>query len=363
MTEREAMAVLVSARHIGYMHRAHALAAAGSAEDLLAAPDAYEPVLGARAIAAIRRALRQEDDLLGYLEDTQTHLILPQEYPQRLAHTVRAPHLLFCQGCADLNDAVHISIVGTRGADGYGLRHTRRIAKELAESGVCVVSGLALGIDTAAHKGALDGNGRTIAVLGGALDRLYPADNRYLMMCIKESGGSVVSEYPPGVPPARHSFVQRNRIVAGMSLGVLVTQAPMKSGALSTVQYALDEGREVFALPGDIDRPGSQLPNRLIEEGARPVTCAGDILRLMVAEKKRPAAPAEQPARQAGRAPARALDSGEQAVYDALAAGEKDFDALSAATGMQDDELGSALMMLELDGIIVSLPGLGFRLA
>ena len=156
-----------------------------------------------------------------------------------------------------------------------------------------------------------------------------------------------------------------------MSLGVLVTQAPHKSGALSTVNYALEEGREVFAMPGDIDRFGSQLPNKLIAEGAHPVSTGRDILDLLGAkpesvqpqrrEKRRQEAPkqiAMQPA-----APMRALDPMEQSIYDQLLAGDLDFDALSEKTGIAGDELGSLLMLLELDGIVVSLPGLMYRLA
>jgi DNA processing protein len=243
----------------------------------------------------------------------------------------------------------------------------------LAEKGACIVSGLALGVDAMAHWGALDANGRTIAVLGGALDQLYPSENRALMEKILETGGSVVSEYPPEVRPTRFSFVQRNRIVAGMSAGVLVTQAPHKSGALSTVNYALEEGREVFALPGDIDRFGSQLPNKLIAEGAHPAATAQDILPLILqpaqanapVSTKRKKKAQEEPVQIAMRpaAPVRKLDGQEQKIYDQLLSGDLDFDALSEKTGIAGDELGSMLMMLELDGIVVSLPGLMYRLA
>ncbi|MBQ4266123.1 MAG: DNA-processing protein DprA [Clostridia bacterium] len=366
MNESEAMAVLVSAQSIGYGLREHALTAAGSALNLLADPYAYENVLGSSGVAAVRGALQGAQRMLDRLWEEGVHLIVRSSghYPARLAHTARPPHVLFCMGHENLNDPVQISIVGTRRVDGYGLRHTRRIAYELAEQGVCVVSGLALGVDAAAHRGAIDAQGRTIAVLGGALDKLYPAGNRPLMERILETGGSIVSEYPPGVAPTRYSFVQRNRIVAGMSLGVLVTQAPHKSGAFSTAQYALEEGREVFALPGDIDRFGSQLPNKLIAEGAKPVVGAKDILDMLVVEpqKGRHEPQAKQIAMKA-QAPQRMLDVQEQKVYDQLLAGDLDFDALSERTGIEPDALGSLLMMLELDGIVVSLPGPAYRLA
>jgi len=373
MNESEAMAILVSAQSISYAQRERALESAGSALRLLEDPYAQENILGAQGVAAVRNALGDAQQLLDGLRAAGVSLITQEDtgYPALLAHTARPPHLLFCMGNPDLNDALNISIVGTRRADGYGLRHTRRIARELAEKGACVVSGLALGVDTAAHWGALDAKGRTVAVLGGALERLNPRKNRALMDKILESGGSVVSEFPPGASPTRYSFVQRNRIVAGMSMGVLVTQAPHKSGALSTVNYALEEGREVFAVPGDIDRFGSQLPNKLIAEGAHPVNTAQDILPLLqdaglgkIPERKRkskeekPQQIAMQPS-----VPVRSLEPMEQRICDQLLAGDQDFDALCASTGIAEDELGSLLMMLELDGIVLSLPGTAYRLA
>jgi len=272
-------------------------------------------------------------------------------------------------GRENLDDPFPFSVVGTRRASAYGLRHTRAISCELAKAGVTVISGMAAGIDAAAHWGALDADGRTIAVLGGALDKPYPAENRTLMRRIIESGGSVVSEYPPGTAPTRYSFIQRNRIVAGMSLGVMVSEAPMKSGAFSTARMALDEGREVFAIPGDIDRPGAQLPNLLIGEGAHMVTRAEDILSRVVIEpgsaareRKRQEPKAEQ-TQMRPQAPVRKLDRQEQAVYDLLLTGDMDFDALSDKTGMESDELGGVLMLLEPDGIVEALAGLRYRLA
>lgn len=365
MNESEAMAVLVSAWGISYGQRERALARAGSALALLADPRAFEQELGTQGTAGLRTAIQNADRMLDRLWEDGVKLVVRggEGYPERLARTARPPHLLFCLGSAKLTDPFALAIVGTRRADSYGLRHTRALARELARSGLCIVSGLALGVDACAHWGALDGQGRTIAVLGSALDRLYPAENEPLMRRIVESGGSVVSEYAPGTAPTRYSFVQRNRIVAGLSLGVLVTQAPFRSGAQSTVQFALEEGREVFAMPGDIDRLGSQLPNQLIGEGARPVTCAKDITELLVIEPQRRAKEPPQQMVMRTDAPKRKLDSREQAVYDLLLAGELDFDALCERTGIASDELGSLLMMLELDGVITALPGALYRLA
>lgn len=365
MNESEAMAVLVSAQGISYGLREHALASAGSALALLADPHAFEAALGAQGVSAVRAALKRADRMLDRLWEDGVKLIVRggEGYPDRLARTAKPPHLLFCRGSADLTDPFPLAIVGTRRADSYGLRHTRALAAELARRGMCIVSGLALGVDACAHWGALDGQGRTIAVLGGALDRFYPAENEPLMRRILDAGGSVVSEYAPGTAPTKYSFVQRNRIVAGLSLGVLVTQAPFRSGVQSTVRVALAEGREVFAMPGDIDRLGSQLPNQLIGEGARPVTGAEDITGLLVIEPKNRPQPTQRKTQTRTEPPRRKLDSREQAVCDLLLRGDADFDAISEHTGMASDELGSLLMMLELDGIVAALPGAVYRLA
>lgn len=370
MNEREAMAILVSAQKIGYAVRRRALEEAGSALALLADPHVLAHVLGDTGISAIREALRNAERMLAYLESTGTKLIARGDagYPRLLEKIAHPPHLLFCMGRDDLSDAFPFAVVGTRRASAYGLRHTREISRELAKAGVTIVSGMASGVDAAAHWGALDGKGRTIAVLGGSLDKPYPAENRALMQRIIENGGSVISEYPPGTAPTRYSFVHRNRIVAGMSLGVLVSEAPMKSGAQHTVRMALDEGREVFAIPGDIDRPGSQLPNQLLRDGAHMAVCAGDILSELVIEPDRtkresPRKEENVPQRSAQPSPVRRLDAQEQAVYDLLLTGDMDFDALSEKTGVASDELGGVLMMMELDGIVEPLPGLVYRLA
>lgn len=367
MTEREAMAILVSVREISYMQRAAALAQAGGALRLIEDPNAGRQALGEAGIGALRAAMREGDALLARLRAEHVHLIAQEDeaYPGLLARTARPPHLLFVQGRADLSDPFPIAVVGTRSADAYGVRHTRRLARELAESGVCVVSGLALGIDSAAHRGALDAGGRTVAVLGSALNRPYPAQNRRLIREIVEAGGSVISEYPPDVAAARYSFVRRNRIIAGMCYGVLVTQAPLKSGALSTVHCALEEGREVYAMPGDIDRPGSQLPHRLIAEGAAPVTDAQAIVDALVIEPKRSA---QKPKRQTDAPAARpaplapVLDPLQRRVCELLQAGEQSFDALCAHADAAPEAISGALMLLEMDGVIQTLPGPAYRL-
>ena len=364
MLESEAMAILVGAG-VSYGRREAALRAAGSALAILAEPGLYAAQLQEKGLALLRHALADEARLLGGLAKKKMALVLREDaqYPPLLRQIAHPPHLLYVYGETDLTDRFPVAVVGTRRASAYGLTHTREIAAELAQTGVCVVSGLALGIDAAAHTGALDGGGRTVAVLGSALDKPYPQENEPLMRRILESGGSVVSEYAPGTPPSRYSFLQRNRIIAGMCLGTLVTEGPRRSGALNTATRTLENGREVFALPGNVDSPGAQLPNMLISEGARLVTGAADILSALVIEPKdepkaaqAAVAPMEAPAEKKTHIPG-GLDETQRAICAALLAGEADFDALCAVSGLESDELGALLIEMEMDGLVTPLAG------
>lgn len=364
MLESEAMAILVGAG-VSYGRREAALRAAGSALAILADPGLYAAQLQEKGLALLRHALADEARLLGGLAKKKMALVLREDaqYPPLLRQIAHPPHLLYVYGETGLTDRFPVAVVGTRRASAYGLTHTREIAAELAQTGVCVVSGLALGIDAAAHTGALDGGGRTVAVLGSALDKPYPQENEPLMRRILESGGSVVSEYAPGTPPSRYSFLQRNRIIAGMCLGTLVTEGPRRSGALNTATRTLENGREVFALPGNVDSPGAQLPNMLISEGARLVTGAADILSALVIEPKdalkaaqAAVAPMEAPAEKKPHIPG-GLDETQRAICAALLAGEADFDALCAVSGLESDELGALLIEMEMDGLVMPLAG------
>ena len=374
MLEWEAMAVLVSAQSLGYAKREAALYRAGSALEIVSHPQAYALILGEEGAHAVAYRVKRAGEMFRKMDKAGVRVIArgDEDYPARLAETARPPHALFVRG-AGICDERAVAVVGTRRPSAYGLRHTRRIAAELAADGVCVVSGLALGIDASAHEGALDARGRTIAVLGSAHDKFYPEANRNLMERILEAGGSVITEYPMGAPPTRYSFLQRNRIIAGLSQGVLVTEGAKRSGAMSTAGHALDEGRDVFALPGDIDRVSAQLPNMLIAEGAAPVGSGADILLQLSLER----IPVGKPARRSRHAPAR-QETGEAApvqkelkdaemtgpeklISDLLLAGDMDFDMLCEKTGIGSDDLGAILMMMELDGVIEALPGLYYR--
>lgn len=203
-------------------------------------------------------------------------------YPPLLKTLDTAPPVLYIAGKLTEADQFALGIVGTRNASQYGRQVTEQFASELAAHNVTVVSGLALGIDTIAHKAALDAGGRTLAIMACGLDTIYPADNHGLARRIVESGqGALITEFPLGVKPDSRYFPMRNRIISGLSLGILVTEAPQKSGALITVRCALDQGRDVFAVPGNIFSARSTGVNKIIQEGARPVMSVTDILEAL----------------------------------------------------------------------------------
>jgi DNA processing protein len=200
-----------------------------------------------------------------------------EDYPPLLKLLPDAPTVLYVRGTVTATDENALGIVGTRKATTYGRDAAYHLSKQLASQGITVVSGMAQGIDTAAHKGALDGGGRTIAVLGSGVDVIYPSDNRKLAQQIINCG-ALISEFPIGAHPDGRNFPRRNRVISGMSLGVLVAEAPEKSGAMITASVAADQGKEVFAIPGNIFNPMSAGTNRLIQDGAKLVMKVEDIL-------------------------------------------------------------------------------------
>lgn len=216
---------------------------------------------------------------LAACKELGVHLVLEgePEYPAGLRTIPDPPGLLFIWGELLPEDAEAVAIVGSRHATRYGLTQAERLAASLAHAGYTIISGLARGIDAAAHRGALSVGGRTIAVLGGGLGKIYPPEHASLAAEIAKQG-AVISEYPIRATPLASSFPQRNRIVSGMSRGVVVVEAALRSGALGTVQHALDQGREVFAVPGPIDSPLSQGCHRLIRDGAKLTECAEDVI-------------------------------------------------------------------------------------
>ncbi len=204
--------------------------------------------------------------------------IADDHYPKLLKEIFSPPPILFAQGQLEILTGQCLAIVGSRQASTYGLSMARELASDLARAGLVIISGLAYGIDAAAHQGALEDNGKTAAVMASGLDQIYPSANRKLARDILESGGLCLSEFPPGTPPLKQNFPFRNRIIAGLASGTLIIEAAKNSGALITAKYALDSNREVFALPGLVTNPFSAGSNELLKQGAQLVTEASDIL-------------------------------------------------------------------------------------
>lgn len=268
-------------------------------------------------------------------------------YPARLRQIAGAPPVLYVKGALTPADDLALGIVGTRRATAYGREVTMRLAGELAAAGLTIVSGLAKGVDACAHDAALRAGGRTIAFLGSGVDVIYPAEHRALAARIANGGqGALVSEYHLGTTPDAPNFPARNRLISGMSLGVLVTEAPLRSGALITTDFAAEQGRDVFAVPGSILSPNSAGPNELLKEGARPVTCAEDILEELNLVRQEAQAETR-----------RALpeNDDERAVLRMLGDGPTHVNDLSQSSGLPVAALGSLLMMLELKGMVRQL--------
>jgi len=275
-------------------------------------------------------------------------------YPDRLRNIPNPPAVLYFRGELLETDSISIAVVGTRKPSRYGLDVTKRIVTELAAAGVTIVSGLALGIDAAAHQAALDAGGRTLAVLGSGVDVLYPPSHRRLAESILQQG-AILSEYPPGTKPDARNFPPRNRIISGLAQGVLVVEAGEQSGALITAQFALDQGRDTFAVPGGIYWPLSHGTNRLIQKGeAKLVTSAADILD----ELDVPLAIAQAQARTAMPA-----DGSEAQVLSYLSRDPMHVDEIGRAAGLPAPTVASALSMLELKGLVRSVGGMNYVLA
>ncbi|WP_291831499.1 DNA-processing protein DprA [Marinobacter sp.] len=282
-------------------------------------------------------------------------------YPDALRHIHNAPLLLYGRGDSSLLHRDQLAMVGSRNATRAGLDHARQFAAELGRRGLVITSGLALGIDGAAHAGALDASVPTIAVVGCGLDQFYPAQHRKLAHRIIEHG-LIVSEYPPGTQPRAAYFPQRNRIISGLSRGVLVVEASLRSGSLITARTALEQGREVFAIPGSVHSPVARGCHQLIKQGARLVETADDVLEELGTWWSMPSGSASEQARPPV-SDTSGLDSREIAVLEALGYDPQSTDALSLATGLPADQLMQSLLLLELEGLVNTAPGGYLRVA
>lgn len=275
------------------------------------------------------------------------------QYPEPLRTLSDPPPVLYLRGEYLERDKLAMALVGTRRANSYGRRVAQQFAQDLGKLGFTIVSGLALGIDTAAHKGALKANARTIAVIGSGFANLYPKDNQKLLEEITQSG-CAMTEFAPNVSPAQWTFPQRNRIISGLSRGVLVVEAPIDSGALITAQRALDQGREVFVVPGPITSEGHRGCHKLIKNGAKLVESIDDILEefrdlqaLVQARRERPAPPPPKPV----------LAPLEDKIFSALDFEPVHFDEIVAKTGLSVGEVSQGLLTLALQQLVQETEG------
>ncbi len=318
-----------------------------------------ESGLTAKNIAALRDAQRNIDldaEIERIIEaDTDIVTIEDGEYPRLLTNTNDPPPLLYVRGALSSLDEWALAVVGTRSPTVYGKEATRRLIADLAERGVTIVSGLARGIDSIAHETALDAGGRTIAILGSGVDVIYPERNHNLVTRILEQGqGAIISELPLGTSPAPANFPPRNRIISGLSLATLVVEAGAKSGALITVGFALEQGREVFAVPGSILSKASEGTNQLIRRGAGVVTKADDLIEALNLET----AVVQQEMRL--EIPADAIES---AVLSIVSYEPQHIDELGRACGMTASEVSATLAMLELKGLVRQAGAMQYVLA
>ncbi len=277
--------------------------------------------------------------------------LLDEGYPPGLREVPDAPAVLYVQGEFPQGMECSFAIVGSRRPTLYGLQMAEKFSRELSEIGVPIVSGLARGIDAAAHRGCLRSGGKTVGVLGCGLDVVYPRENAALFNEIRKSG-CIISEFPFGTPPLAYNFPRRNRIVSGLSLGVLVVEAQLKSGALITADFALEQGREVFALPGRADSPLSQGPHAIIKQGAKMVLSVEDILEeLPIRQREIRQGPREGSGDSKGVAPE------EKELLGIIKEGPVSLEALQGRTGRDLTGLIALLLSLQIKRVVREMPG------
>ncbi len=332
-------------------------------EVLAAAPDQLRqvPGVGVKLTRAIVTATECVD-ISAELSRCREHSIKlisrdNAEYPRRLAEIVDAPSMLYCRGTMETTDELAIAIVGTRHATSYGIRQAERLSHSLALAGFTIVSGLARGIDAAAHRGALAAGGRTIAVLGSGLLNLYPPEHGELSLEISRQG-AVVSEFPTMQSPKSGAFPQRNRIITGLSLGVLVIEAADRSGALISARLAGEQGREVFALPGPVDNRMSAGCHQLIRDGATLVTSVDDILEGLGPLATPMISTAADGTQQSLYRPAELkLNEIEQQILQAIMGEPTEIDSVVVATGLPVHRVLSAISVLEMRHLVRRVGG------
>ena len=311
--------------------------------------------LGEKVVGEIRKGPLEkvvERELTLLKEVGGTILTLKDDtYPKRLKDIYDPPALLYVRGELKREDELAVSIVGSRKTSPYGRWITEKVSQELARHGVTIISGMARGIDSLAHWGAISGGGRTIAVLGCGVDVIYPSENRKLFEKIIEQG-AILSEFQMGSPPEGGHFPRRNRIISGLSLGVVVVQAGERSGSLITAGYALEQGREVFAVPGNVGAEGSRGTNKLIKEGAKVVESSEDILEEILPQWRK-----EGNIEPKVESPGQDLTGEERILYELLGETPLHIDEMIRESRIDPGGVSSLLLNLELKGLITQWPG------
>lgn len=347
---------LQCAHSLSWRQQQTLLEAFGSAENALTNLDGrVEEMIGAKALEELRQIRRMgARQLIDRLNACEAQVVFREDagYPALLREIPDPPHALFVRGTPMANEK-SVAIVGSRRDTRYGRTQAYQIARDLAAAGITVVSGLARGIDTAAHEGALAGGGRTVAVMGNGIDTIYPEENKDLAKRIIDHGGAVLTEFPFGSEPLAYHFPIRNRIISGISAAILLIEGHARSGTMITAGYAAEQGREVFALPGQVDAPGSAAPLALLRDGAGICTCARDILVDMGWVS------GEEKAEQTEIAAVRLenLSETQRRIALLMLDEPKRFEELTVETGLAPDELSAELTMMELDGICEARAG------
>ena len=301
--------------------------------------------------------MSSELNLEDWLAIAGHHLIerRSEDYPAFLAQIPDPPDKLYVIGNVDALHMPALAIVGSRNPTAQGRQNAYEFAKHLGRAGFCIVSGLAQGIDTAAHEGALDGEAMTVAFLGHGIDQVYPATNRSLADRIAAGNGALCTEFPPGTPPRRENFPQRNRLISGLSLGTLVVEAARRSGSLISARLASEQGREIFAIPGSIHNPLSRGCHKLIRQGAKLVESADDIVSelgpLVEHLVQIPDSPSTDES-DVGKP-----DTDYEMLLDAMAFDPVSADDLANRSGLTIDQVSSMLLILELEGKIEAQAG------
>ncbi len=362
MESTEAWIRLLHLPGIGAVQQNQLLDRFGSPEAIFA--DAAQSDLSERVKRAIGKPdpQRQQriEESLNWLDNPENLLITrdSKSYPKLLSSLGDAPPLLFAIGESTLLNTPQIAMVGSRNPSRIGAETASEFARYFATVGITVTSGLALGIDTASHEGALKGDGGTIAVLGTGADRVYPASNRKLAHQIVEKGGLLVTEFAPGTQPIAGNFPKRNRIISGVSLGTLVVEAALKSGSLITARLASEQGREVFAIPGSIHNPLTRGCHRLIKDGAKLVETAADVLEELAPQLKQEllSSSVEERATEP-HSETTQLDDEYLDLLQIIGDGPTPIDQLIEMSGLTANVVSSMLLQLELQGYVALNPG------